>query len=416
MTTLQGLSLLLALTAFAYLASAAGVLITRALTTGGRRDEMIAHNDARSTSRFTIPVSIVVPVRKATASLGALVTQLLSLNYPELEVILVCDAASPSLLEELTRAWRLEAREFFYRKTVPTSDVRRIYRSTGDPRLMVVDQESSRGFADAMNCGINVARYRYVASIDQDVSFDADALLRLMAHPLTDPGRIVGASQLVERGRDVARLASIRALMENRLLWSPHRPSLGGQAIVAVWRRDAVLKCGGFPSEAGDPALALMFAMQASGNDSRFVRDSGIFGTADALPLAARIRAAGTRQRGAAQSLGSMLRQRGEMGWATWCAFAHAELLVPLAHVTLLALSLQAAVSGCTSWLTPVALLVVLAFGHAAVTAAALLLRGAAPGAPAETDLKSLLLSAPAEFFTTRPALALGRLLGASRR
>lgn len=412
----QMLSLALGLAALAYLASVAGILIAGAVVTGGRRDEMIAANDARSTSRFTIPVSIVVPVGRGTASLGNRLHRLLALNYPEFEVVVVCDAASPSLLEEMTRHFGLEARELFYRKTLPTSDVRRLYRSPDEPRLMVVDLESSRGFADAMNCGVNIARYRYVASIDPEVSFGADALLRLMAQPLADPGRIVGASQLVERIGGVGRLGSIRALMETRLLWRSRRHGLGGHDTVAVWRRDTVLKCGGFSLNAVDPAWTLIQAMQAAGEGGRFVRESGIFGTADAPPLTEQLRLAGRRQRSAWQSLARMLSDRGAMRWRTWIAFAHAEFLIPLAHVTLFGLALQAAVSGWTSWLPMVALIVLLAFGHAAVTAAALLLRGAAPDAPAEAELTQLLMAAPAEFFTVRPALALGRLLGTSRR
>lgn len=394
-----------------YLVAVAGVLIARALTTGGRRDDTIERDDARSTSRFTIPVSIVVPIARGTTTLGAFVADLLALNYPEFEVILVCDAAAPTLLGELTGAWHTEARELFYRKTLPTSDVRRIYRSTTDPRLVIVDQESSEGYADAMNCGVNIARYRYVASIDPRIRMDRDALLRLMAQPLRDPGRIVGASQLVERRNGFACLSSIRTLMASRLVWRQRRLSLGGLDGVAVWRRDAVLKCNGFPAHAADPGLALMFAMQASGSGSRFVRDNGIFGTTDSAATWDRARAAGMRQRGAWRSLGTMLRHRGAIRWSTWLTFAHAELFVPLAHAVLLAAITAGALVGWTSWLTVASVLVLLAFGHAAVTAAALLVRGAAPHAPTELELKRLLLLTPAEFVVVRPALALGRLL-----
>jgi hypothetical protein len=416
MTPLQSVALVAAALAVLYLVSVAGVLIARAVATGGRRDDAIEHNDARSTSRFTIPVSIVVPVGKATATLGTCVTDLLALNYPEFEVILVCDAATSSLLDELTRTWNIEARELFYRKTLPTSDVRRIYRSCADPRLVVVDLASSQGYADAMNCGVNIARYRYVASIAPGISFDSEALLRLMTQPLADPGRIVGASQVVERRGGFARLASIRALMETRLVWRTRRLALGGQDVVAVWRRDAVLRCNGFPARAANPALALMFAMQASGHGSRFVRDRGIFGAADAGTPRDRMRAASTRQRGAWRSLGAMLLQRGALRWSTWMAFAHAELCVPLAHLVLLALAVAGAAAGWVTWLGVASLIVLLAFGHAAVTAAALLVRGAAPGAPTELELRRLLFLAPVEFIAARPALALGRLLGTSRR
>ena len=101
---------------------------------------------------------------------------------------MVTDGAPKSLVDELARDWQLEAREFFYRKSIETSEVRRIYRSGRDPRLMVIDKAAA-GYSDALNCGVNVARYRYVMSVAPDVNFDRDALLRVMTAALRDPAQ-----------------------------------------------------------------------------------------------------------------------------------------------------------------------------------------------------------------------------------
>src|SRR5207302_1213076 len=104
--------------AVAYLSIVATLAITAALRAGGRREESAEAHEALSVSRFTIPVSIIVAVSKGATSIGRAVSELLALNYPEFEVIVVWDGAPQALLDDLGREWQLEAREFFYRKTI----------------------------------------------------------------------------------------------------------------------------------------------------------------------------------------------------------------------------------------------------------------------------------------------------------
>ena len=153
-----------------YLLVVAGTAIVAALRAGGRREERVLRDEAVSGSRFTIPVSIIVPLT----------------GDPAFEVIVVGDAAAAAQIDELSRDWQLEAREFFYRQALRTADVERIYRSAVDPRLMVIDKASG-GYGDTLNCGVNVARYRYVMSVPPGIAFDNDALLRIMAAALGIP-------------------------------------------------------------------------------------------------------------------------------------------------------------------------------------------------------------------------------------
>jgi hypothetical protein len=388
MSLLMLATLTLTAAAFAGLAISAAITIVRAVRTGGRRDESIERDDARSTSRFTIPVSIVV-FGKETDPLSSIAGRLLALNYPEIEVLLVCDA-STRFVASMREDWDIEAREFFYRKTLPATEVRRIYRSAKDPRLVLIDTPAAH-YADAMNCGFNVARYRFVASIAPDVTFDADALLRLMAAPLIDPGRVVGASALIERGEGAGRLAAARALMSRRLTrgW---RGGLDTADAVIVWRRDAVLKQGGVPADAAAPALALAAALQSSGSH-RFETNAGIFGRADALALTTRIARFFALKLALLGVLSRSVRSR-RIDRPT-LRLLRSGLLVPLVATWIVGACAGAALAGWTSWIVLPLAIIVLAFGRASVTSAALLLRGAVPGAPDERALRRLLLSAP---------------------
>ena len=104
--------------------------------------------------------------------------------------------------------------------------------------------------------------------------FEPDALLRAMSAPLKDPARVVAASSHVEaRGSgdahvsaDAARqqLESIRALMESRSLWRTLANGLGPDRAMVVWRRDALLRTGGFSADAVNPDLDMMRRLQTS--------------------------------------------------------------------------------------------------------------------------------------------------------
>jgi hypothetical protein len=418
---LLGTSLVLAL---AYVMVVTGATILAALRAGGRREELPDSHDAVAASRLTVPVSIIVPAGpEVSPRLAATVESLLRLAYPEFEVIVVADASGGSM--ESLGTWELEAREFFYRQTLETAGVRRILKSRRDPRLMVVEKAAAPRF-DALNCGVNLARYRFVAVVPPDVSFDETALLQTMAPALGDPGSVVGVSSPIERVPDgttndsetrFQRLESIRSLVTGRLLWADRPHAIGPDDAVFVWRRDALLQANGFSRLAADPDVDMMFRLQcADGRDERrVVRSASPFGQAAILTAeAAQIRT-GARQRSALQMVVTWGASASSALGGSFLLFLRTEALTPIAQGWLVAASIAGAAAGAWSWTVPLLVLLLLAFGTAAASAAALLVRGAHPGAPAAEELRALLLLAPLELPLRGPGRARARLAGLLR-
>jgi cellulose synthase/poly-beta-1,6-N-acetylglucosamine synthase-like glycosyltransferase len=429
---LEALLRISVLLALAYLATVAAVAIVAALNAGGRRDDAGDEHEALAASRFTIPVSIIVRMSNRASSITRTLAALLELNYPEFEVIVVVDGAPHTSLEELTREWQLEAREFFYRKVIDTGEVRRIYRSGRDSRLMVIDKAAA-GYSDALNCGVNVARYRYVMPIDPEVTFGRDALLRVMTAALRDPAHVIGASNHVEQGvvgdwvgdgvRVVPgltglfeRLASARALMDSRLAWRHLGNSFGPAGSINVWRRDAVIKAQGFSAAASDPQLDLMLKLQTRGIEGvgRFDRSVDVFGHVGPRSLGGALRVTGRRQRATLEILSALVRgrARGVDGKAL-AYFLACEIATPFAQLWIVGATLAGAGLGWFSWTSLFLAIVLLSFGNAAVSTAALLLRGSSTGAPDEAALKRLLAAGTLEFVLYRPLLAGARLAAA---
>jgi biofilm PGA synthesis N-glycosyltransferase PgaC len=220
-------------------------------------------------SRFTIPVSVIAPAYNEEVVITAAVRSLLALDYPEYEVIVVNDGSRDGTLDELKRTFDLRRREMFYRRVFRTRTVRGVYQSRTHPRLLVIDKENG-GKADALNCGFNFARYRYVCTVDGDTVFFPNALLKGMRLALKDPARVLGVTSQVAISRrpeetDPARpgtqriddkaltnfqmLDYLRAFLNNRVGWSRLDFMLCSVGAFAIWRRDVVAELGGFSGE-----------------------------------------------------------------------------------------------------------------------------------------------------------------------
>ena len=95
--------------------------------------------------------------------------------------------------------------------------------------------------------------------------------------------------------------------------------------------------------------------------------------------------------------------------------FFTTELLVPFLQAWVVAVTVVGAATGWLSWMHAVLAIVLLSFGNAMVSGAALFLRAAAPGAPDGKELQRMILMAPLEFVLYRPALAWARIAGLGR-
>jgi hypothetical protein len=389
----------------AYLAILAAMAVVLALRVGGRREESADDYDTLSASRFTIPVSLIVPLRDDSGPVAPTLRALLGLSYPEFEVIVVAEGLSVTAWNTLKDDWALEAKEFFYRQSLTTAAVQKIYRSGSDARLMIVDKAPTRSLADALNCGVNLARFRYVSAVESGLVFDADALLRAMSAPLRDPASVAAATSHVESSGSVSggqvgdalqRLASIRALMDSRLVWRTFQASLGTHDAVAVWRRDGIVLLGGFSLDAADPGLDMMVRLQTATPrvTGRIARSAEIFGQIGPRSLTSRVRLATRRQAAAWQTLWAFPTLDGR----AFMYFVMSEFVTPLVQAWVLVAVTVGALGGWMPWRDVPLVVILLSFGHAIINGVAVLLRGAASGAPHESELLWLLLVAPLDF------------------
>ncbi|RBW71510.1 glycosyltransferase family 2 protein [Bacillus taeanensis] len=145
------------------------------------------------TSSFTKPVSILVPAFNEEAGIIGSVRSLLSINYPDFEVIVINDGSTDKTLETMTAAFSMvKVGRKVIRRRLETKEVKGVYRSTLYENLYMIDKENG-GKSDALNAGINLSLFPYICSLDGDSIIERDAFLKVMKPIVDSDGEVIAA-------------------------------------------------------------------------------------------------------------------------------------------------------------------------------------------------------------------------------
>lgn len=211
------------------------------------------------------PIALLVPAYNEQTSIADSVKALLSLRYPNIEVIVINDGSRDHTLDVLKQAFRLEASERSYDAVVPHAPIRQVYASPLHSNLVVVDKQNG-GKADALNAGINLSRAPLFCAIDADSLIESDALLRVVQPFIERPSRTVavGGTVRVANGCRIAggqvievraprhwlallqAVEYLRAFLVARVAWS----RMGALTLISgafgMFRRDVAVEVGGY--------------------------------------------------------------------------------------------------------------------------------------------------------------------------
>lgn len=224
----------------------------------GRVSEMLS-------SQTSPPVSIVIPAYNEEVGIVDSVRSMSIVSYPRFEIVVTNDGSTDNTLEVLIETFDLERVQIPYRPDIETAPVRGIYRGHGSVNITVIDKENG-GRADALNAGINAARYPYALCTDADVILDARCLIAAMRRVVEDRARTVAVGgnirplngSRVELGHLIEAsvpkkiiprmqtLEYVRSFLTSRPAWS----AMGALPLISgafgIWKRSAVIAVGGF--------------------------------------------------------------------------------------------------------------------------------------------------------------------------
>lgn len=127
-------------------------------------------------------ISVIAPAFNEGLSIIMNVRSLLTLNYPEFEVIIVNDGSTDDTLEQLIREFEMTEVEYAYDEKIVTQPMKRIFKSVNPihSRLLVIDKVNGKSKADASNAGINASSYKYFLCTDVDCILEKNTLLKMI--------------------------------------------------------------------------------------------------------------------------------------------------------------------------------------------------------------------------------------------
>jgi cellulose synthase/poly-beta-1,6-N-acetylglucosamine synthase-like glycosyltransferase len=219
------------------------------------------------------PITLIAPAHNEESSIRVAVRNLLELDYPELEIIVVNDGSEDRTLEEMREEFRLRPVRVVYVPSLESAPVRGLYRSSVDTRLLVIDKEPGGSKADAVNAGLNAATSPYVCIVDADSVLERDALLRIMLPILADPKRVVAVGGIVRvlNGSEITKgqlrrvrlprksieviqvIEYLRAFLIGREAWGQGNMLMIISGAFGVFRTDLVRAIGGYrPNAIGE--------------------------------------------------------------------------------------------------------------------------------------------------------------------
>ncbi len=210
------------------------------------------------------PVTIIVPAYNEEANCVAAVQSFLTLDYPQLELVVVNDGSRDGTLARLQDHFRLERSWHYPTAQLPTQGIRGAWRSPIAPELLVIDKENG-GKADALNAGLNHTRTPLFCAVDSDTLLERDALLRV-CRPFLEDEQTVASSGIIRivNGCEVrdgqvrsVRLSRkllprfqvveyLRSFLAGRIGWSSINAMMIISGAFGIFRRADVVEVGGF--------------------------------------------------------------------------------------------------------------------------------------------------------------------------
>lgn len=220
---------------------------------------------------YAKPLSILVPAYNESAGIFGTVRSLLSIEYPEYEIIVINDGSTDDTLAKLIESFQLVRINHVIRQQLKTMPVKAVYRSKLYRYLFVIDKENG-GKADALNAGINMSRYPYFCSIDGDSVLERSAFLKVMKPIIDSDGEVIasGGSIRIANGCEIEGgeivkvglsrhplvimqvIEYLRAFLMGRIGLSRHNLLLIVSGAFGVFSKRWVIEVGGYAHTVGE--------------------------------------------------------------------------------------------------------------------------------------------------------------------
>ena len=216
-------------------------------------------------NEYFIPISIVVPAYNEEVTVADTVRSLLAMEYSVYEIIVVDDGSRDRTSQVLIDAFDMEPVRMPIRRVLPCEEAESVYAAVRGSVHLTLIRKKNGGKADALNMGINAARYPWFICMDADSALQYDSLRKIALPLLEDENVIaVGGSvrpangAVIAGGRVVSYklpkniLASMqtleydRSFLASRILLDKFNGSLIISGAFGLFKKQLVIEAGGY--------------------------------------------------------------------------------------------------------------------------------------------------------------------------
>ncbi|MCF7811564.1 glycosyltransferase family 2 protein, partial [bacterium] len=242
------------------------LLAFRALRKYSKRLKSVSTDELLSSSGLP-PITLIAPAFNEEATCVESAKSLLTLNYPDYEVLVINDGSTDHTLEQLTEAFDLIPLSRLPMAEIKTAEIRGVYRSKRFHRLWVIDKVNG-GKSDAINVGINYCRDPLFCVLDADSLLERNALIRIV-RPFLEDQKTVATGGIIRiingctvRSGSVEKvelpdkllprfqvLEYLRAFLFGRMGWDAVNATLIISGAFGIFKRSIVVQVGGYSTD-----------------------------------------------------------------------------------------------------------------------------------------------------------------------
>ena len=229
---------------------------------------------------YYIPITIIVPAYNEEVTIVSSIHSLLALEYKLYEIIIVDDGSKDDTTNIVKETFNMQQIHRPIQKKINCQAEEVIYESYEWKVPITLIRKKNGGKADALNMGINAAKYPYFICMDADSVLQYDSLEKIV-RPVLEDGRIVAVGGAVrpcngteiEKGRVISYkmpdkvipcmqvLEYDRSFLAARILFDKFNGSIIISGAFGLFKKSIVIDAGGYDSTTMGEDMELVVKM-----------------------------------------------------------------------------------------------------------------------------------------------------------
>jgi cellulose synthase/poly-beta-1,6-N-acetylglucosamine synthase-like glycosyltransferase len=228
-----------------------------------------------------IPISILVPAYNEEQTIVECINSILCLDYPEYEVVIINDGSTDMTEQVIIEQFKLHRVMRPIRRLVQSKEELSIYEGGDKVKITFINKENG-GKADALNLGINAARYPFFVSLDADSILQKDSLSNIVIPFMEDErtiavgGNIKVSNQVVIKDGEVVRaftpkkwivifqiIEYYRVFLTTRVWFNKFNGNLIISGAFGLFKKSAAINVGGYDTKSIGEDMSLIVKMHS---------------------------------------------------------------------------------------------------------------------------------------------------------